>query len=223
MKCINCKIDMKTEKGSYPFTTKALGNIQIPNISRYICESCGETILSKDQAEKIDSFIKKAVEIAIGNIPINNFISASEVASILKISKQALSKNKRINRGFIYFKELDGRKYYDIDSVKEFKNSGDGRIRINSGNNVDRNYSDIYERYYRDSIKIQQHIIGNVLKKVSFVSESSSNNTPLRVTPQKTISRESITEAMPGYEYSSVNTSIDAFIAKQNNESQGVR
>jgi hypothetical protein len=62
--------------------------------------------------------------------PLNAFISATETASILGISRQALHKHKRIRRGFIYCTTFGEKKVrlYLKNSVLQFKKTGDGRF-----------------------------------------------------------------------------------------------
>jgi hypothetical protein len=62
--------------------------------------------------------------------PLKEFLLGSEVAKILGCSRQALHKHKRIKRGFIHFVRHNNSIYYLKESVKKYKETGDGRIQL---------------------------------------------------------------------------------------------
>lgn len=130
MKCDNCGEETTMIVGNYPFFSNALGTISVPNVKFIKCGVCGDTYLSLQEAEKVTDFVREREIEAISGIPIGEFVSQNEAANILGMSKQAFSKNSRINRGFIYSIRIDGRSFFYRKSVEQFNNTGDGRIRL---------------------------------------------------------------------------------------------
>ncbi len=130
MKCDNCGKQAIEIVENYPFYSKALGTISVPNVKFIKCELCGETYLSILEAEKVTNYVRMKEKEAISAIPIDEFVSQNKAATTLGMSKQAFSKNSRIKRGFIYSVQIDRRNFYYSKSVEQFKNTGDGRIRL---------------------------------------------------------------------------------------------
>ncbi|MDP2379937.1 MAG: hypothetical protein Q8M35_05540 [Pseudohongiella sp.] len=110
--------------------TKEFGSVEVPNTVFFNCSSCGDRSLDSDQAQKVTAYVDKAVRTAISSLPINEFVSASTASGMLNLSKQAFAKNNRINRGFIYAHEIDGRRYYVRRSVEAYKLCKDGRVSL---------------------------------------------------------------------------------------------
>ena len=90
----------------------------------------GELFLNAETAERIDSEIDRLHKEFLNSQLMANFISISEAIEILGITKQAFSKNKKINRGFIYFIEKDDKKLFLKESVELYKETKDGRFSI---------------------------------------------------------------------------------------------
>jgi hypothetical protein len=108
-----------------------LGEVSILGIKYEICMSCADITLSYEEGQKANRRLKAKEKEALECLPFKSFITMNEAAEILETSKQAFNKNSRIKRGFIYFVEMDGRKYYLKDSVLQFKENGrDGRIKL---------------------------------------------------------------------------------------------
>lgn len=131
MNCDICdkKYDLIT--ASTQFFSKALGNILVPNISRMRCSGCGKELFDSVQSKMIREYVAAKEQDAISSLPIRDFVSLNEAAQMLGVTKQAFSKNSRIQRGFIYSLSKDGRKFYLKPSIEEFKRTGkDGRISL---------------------------------------------------------------------------------------------
>ena len=94
------------------------------------CESCKEVLMSWEDAELVDKAEKDAIEEALQNKPVKDFITEKETAAILGKTKQAVSKHPRIKRGFIFQTRFDERKMYLRESVEKYKKNGDGRFRL---------------------------------------------------------------------------------------------
>jgi len=130
MDCHGCSGKIIEVKKDYHFESKALGIVQVPNITFHECTSCGKRVINFQEAKKVTDFVHKKELQALCRLPIGEFLSQNQAAEILEMSKQAFSKNSRIKRGFIYFVQIDGKKFYYSRSVEQFKKNRDGRIRL---------------------------------------------------------------------------------------------
>lgn len=131
MRCDNCNGLIKEKTDNVPFRSVVLGTVLVPTISFNQCESCGERSFDRVASEKITSYVKEKEDEEIRKLPVSDFISANDAAKILSMTKQAFSKNKRINVGFIFSVIIDNRKYYNTKSLSLFqKNGRDGRFFI---------------------------------------------------------------------------------------------
>ncbi|WP_027360575.1 hypothetical protein [Desulforegula conservatrix] len=133
MLCDLCNGNRSIVIGGLSFKSRPLGTIYVPSIRYSKCRDCGDVSIDFEETKKINAYIQKKESEAIYSLPIGEFISSNEASIILGKTKQALSKDSRIKRGFIYYVVIDGRKLYHKKSVEEFKRTGkDGRINIQS-------------------------------------------------------------------------------------------
>lgn len=144
MRCDICNGTKCKVIGSISFRSRPLGEILVPGIEHTKCCNCGDISIGYNETKKINKYILEKENEAISSLPIKHFISQNEAAEILNVSKQAFSKNSRIQRGFIYSVTIDNKKLYYKKSVEEFKRSGkDGRINI-CQHIVSQNVSKVY-------------------------------------------------------------------------------
>jgi hypothetical protein len=130
MKCNLCGKDLIKKSGDHEFLSKIAGTLIIPNIEYLECPERHIRLLSPDAHKKIIDYVSAKEGELIAQQPVNKFVSANQAAAILKMSKQAFSKNSRIARGFILGTEIDKRMYYLKESVEEFMQSKDGRLNL---------------------------------------------------------------------------------------------
>lgn len=130
MRCVMCSGQFVTIKGDLELIDKILGNLIVLDTEYEECVMCGKklyspvTMLAIEKAEDLKKkklLLKKSLE---------EFILATEVAQILDCSRQAVSKHKRIRRGFIHFVKHNGKFYYLKESVELYKETGDGRLQL---------------------------------------------------------------------------------------------
>lgn len=133
MKCHECGSNYKTIQTNFRIKSKIVGNVIVPKVELEECKKCGDQLLDNAASLKVAEYIKAKEAEAIGRQPISEFIDAQKVTEILGISKQALSKNPRIQRGFILTRKLGNYNFYLKESVLKYKESGDGRILLESG------------------------------------------------------------------------------------------
>jgi hypothetical protein len=130
MRCSLCDGKIENIKGRISFKSKALGLLFVPGVSYSKCQNCGDELISIEMSKRIINYVKEKEQEAINSLPIGAFLSLNRAAEVLGITKQAFSKNNKINSGFIYSTAIDNKNYYYDKSVEAFKSKGDGRIPI---------------------------------------------------------------------------------------------
>lgn len=138
MRCYECGGTYKKHTGSLNLHNKFIGNYEIFNVEYYKCDNCGDLLFPKETTIKIEKKEQERRDSLIKQLPLEEFIFASEAAKILNISRQALHKHRRIRRGFIYSILFGGKKLYHKKSILLFKERGDGRFPLTEvpSNNV---------------------------------------------------------------------------------------
>jgi len=132
MKCTECGNEYKKVHGQYKVEDEYIGNFTIDSVNYYKCEGCGDVLLPLETAKRIEERRTEILEQWLRSQPLNTFISATETAMVLGISRQALHKHRRIRHGFIYHTTFGEKKVnlYLKKSVLQFKETGDGRFPI---------------------------------------------------------------------------------------------
>ena len=130
MKCYSCGGNYLEHFGSVNLNDDIIGNYCVYDIEYHKCSKCGTLLFSEKTVLKIEEKESEIRNKLIRQLPINEFIFASEAAEILNISRQALHKHHRIKRGFIYSTSFGGKKVYHKKSVLLFKERGDGRFKL---------------------------------------------------------------------------------------------
>ncbi len=128
MDCLECGGSFILKHDQYLYKDPYVGNIVINGIPYYKCNNCEDVLLTENMALAIDDKRKELILKYLRQYPIEDFISASEAASILRITRQALHKNRRIKHGFIYQMVFSGINVYLKQSVLQYEISGDGRF-----------------------------------------------------------------------------------------------
>ncbi|HKP97197.1 MAG TPA: hypothetical protein VJ385_15715 [Fibrobacteria bacterium] len=100
----------------------------MPDLKMDQCLNCHTQLLLPGESEKLSSYVLAQESERVGAMPISDFISEIETASLLGESKQGVNKNKKIRNGFIMSTHLSGRRFYLKQSVLLFKKNGDGRF-----------------------------------------------------------------------------------------------
>jgi len=130
MRCYKCGLTYKKYIGSLNLHNEFIGNYEIFDVEYYKCDNCGNLLFPKETTVKIEKEEQKRRNSLIKQLPLEEFIFASEAAKILNISRQALHKHRRIRRGFIYSIIFGGKNIYHKKSVLLFKKRGDGRFSL---------------------------------------------------------------------------------------------
>lgn len=128
MYCQQCDGIYKSTTEQVTIEDPYVGPITLQGIPFYKCDRCNDTLYSLEFSRALDAARANKIESFIRKFSIGDFINAAETASYLHVSRQALHKNHRISRGFIYHIKLDGITYYLKQSVELYKQTGDGRF-----------------------------------------------------------------------------------------------
>lgn len=128
MNCSNCRGKYIERHGIIRMSDKIIGDYSADDVDYYICDTCGDTIFSVDTLKIIEKARAETEEKLIKERPLGAFLSASQTADLLRISRQALHKNRRIRRGFIFKTKIDGNDFYLKESVLKYIETGDGRF-----------------------------------------------------------------------------------------------
>lgn len=143
MKCYECGGNYHKKHGRFIQKDKSIGDYYVDDVMYYECDNCSSFLLPPVTCKKLEREREKIIQQYVKNNPIDAFVSASQAAKILGISRQAFSKHRRIKKGFIYKTKLGGKTFYLKTSVDQFKRTGDGRIPLSEPTTQDR-FTGIY-------------------------------------------------------------------------------
>jgi hypothetical protein len=87
---------------------------------------CNNVMTDTDNWHRIDDERTKIETVAIGTLPIKDFVSATEAAKVLGTTRQALHKNRGISAEKIIAYHRQRRVEYYIRSVEQFKKRAQG-------------------------------------------------------------------------------------------------
>ena len=94
------------------------------------CSECGYKLFTPESLDALLSESKRKLTNWLDSQPVDSFYTREETCEVLGISKQAISKNQKIKRGFI-FRILKGNQHlYLKKSAEQYKSTGDGRFSI---------------------------------------------------------------------------------------------
>ncbi|MCK5680432.1 YgiT-type zinc finger protein [bacterium] len=130
MICLNCGIAAVEHCGDIVLNNRTIGDFTVTDITYQECSKCGEQFFSPETLDAIESKEKEIKECRLGQYPITDFIGAVAAAKILGVTRQALHRNRRIRRGFIYSVVHEGKIEYLKKSVELYKKEGDGRFEL---------------------------------------------------------------------------------------------
>ena len=125
MKCI-CSGNQQLTSEPIRFDSIIVGQVIIKNIEHWCCDVCNEIYYKWYQSDVLIKAVRKLEKAEIMKQPLEDFITSSETSEILEISKQALSKNPRINRGMIMWVTMGNVKLFLHKSVELYKETGKG-------------------------------------------------------------------------------------------------
>ena len=130
MRCYQCGETYIAKHESLELTDKYIGPFIVEEAEYFECDKCGDYLFSPETSKRIEMARGLAFEEKLQSLPIRDFVTAVEAATILGISRQALHKHRRIRRGFIFQTQLSDKTVYLKKSVDLFKETGDGRFQL---------------------------------------------------------------------------------------------
>lgn len=127
MRCYQCGGAYNETSDRYEFVDPYVGPIAVQGIPYFKCNQCDDVLFTVEMSQALEVARNNRKQELLNQFPIGDFISASETASLLGISRQALHKNRRIRHGFIHQTTFGESTAYLKKSVIKFKRTGDGR------------------------------------------------------------------------------------------------
>jgi hypothetical protein len=133
MRCYKCGGTYIEKSDLYEFVDPYVGPISVQGIPYFKCSQCDDVLFTVEMAQALEEARNNRKQEILNQFPISDFLSASETASLLGISRQALHKSRRIRHGFIHQTTFGGATVYLKKSVIQFKKTGDGRFPLYAG------------------------------------------------------------------------------------------
>jgi len=130
MNCAECDGIYIEKKGSVTLPDRILGEFEVHGLSYEQCPECGDLLFSMPSARKIYQARKQQIDAALKAQPLRNFMTCTEVATFLGMTRQAVHKNARIRRGYILQTTFNRKTVYLRESVLRYKFRGDGRFSL---------------------------------------------------------------------------------------------
>lgn len=128
MRCSECGGEMVFQHGTIEMASLCLGSFRLSDVDFWVCLECHERILPADTWAAADLEEERLIGERVAALPVGEFLSAAEAASLLGMSRQALHKHRRISRGFVYAIVIDKKRLYHRGSLDRFMRTGDGRF-----------------------------------------------------------------------------------------------
>jgi hypothetical protein len=128
MNCYQCGGVYETKSDSLEIFDFYVGKIEVRGIPYYQCRNCHDILYTEEMSHAIETERNRRIHELLNQLPLADFVSSAEVASMLGISRQALHKHRRIKHGFIYQTKFAAITVYLKQSVLRFKRTGDGRF-----------------------------------------------------------------------------------------------
>lgn len=128
MNCFNCGSTYRETTDTLEVNDDYVGSIYVEGVPYYICENCQDILYTEEMAQAIEKARGSRIEELLRDLPLGDFVSASETASLLNISRQALNKNRRISNGFIFHTKIGNYTAFLRQSILRFIKTGDGRF-----------------------------------------------------------------------------------------------
>ncbi len=128
MKCGSCGAELVSVAGPLRLSDGFVGPY-VANVRDHLeCAVCGEILIPGEAAAVVDAARLRRLEELLLTRPLGDFVTASQAAEMLGVSRQALHKNRRVRNGFIFHVRFGENVLYLQQSVELFKELGDGRF-----------------------------------------------------------------------------------------------
>lgn len=128
MNCYECGSVYERKSDLLEIFDFYVGSIVVENTPYYECTDCHDILYTEEMSRAIETERSRLIHELLIQFPLADFFNSTQAASILRISRQALHKHRRIKHGFIYQTKFAGITLYLKQSVLRFKRTGDGRF-----------------------------------------------------------------------------------------------
>ena len=129
MECEECGGRVREVTGRLEFEDPYVGRIVLGTALFLKCGNCGQVLYPIETLRQIETERKDLIHQAVSNFPERDFVTSSEAAEFLGVTRQALNKNRRIRRGFVYrLAKSDDCTLFLKQSLEQYKKTGDGRF-----------------------------------------------------------------------------------------------
>lgn len=130
MRCHECGGRYERRSGPLEVPDQYVGKFVVPDVEYYKCDCCDDFLFSLETAQAIERSREASLREILLSLPLAAFVTASEAAALLGISRQAMHKHRRIRRGFIFRARFGDKVVYLRESIELFKATGDGRFAL---------------------------------------------------------------------------------------------
>lgn len=152
--CASCHSIVRPFRDKIVIQDKFFGEIITTKLKFNKCSNCGRLSFPSSTVKIIDKFRYERKHSLLKKQPIDEFITASETADLLEITRQALHKNLII-RGLVFNTTMWGKHFYLKKSVDRFKKRGDGRYSLIRDNYKKLQFFTFKDLYYDPEIDIK--------------------------------------------------------------------
>lgn len=129
MKCGECGGEFRDVQGGLEWEDYYAGKVSVAEVAYQRCDGCGETLLPPEALDAVAAERERKLDEWLQNRPLKDFWDSRQVTNFLSITRQALSKGVQINN-LVYKTKCGGKYFYLADSVRQYKKTGDGRMRL---------------------------------------------------------------------------------------------
>jgi len=144
MLCLKCGVEYEERRGDLIINDDFVGSYSVSSATWKECPECGRRLFNPQTLERMEAERQRTLDSLLRQRPIGDFLTATETAALLGISRQALHKHRRIRRGFIYSIRRNGKTEYLKESVLLYKKTGDGRFSLVKADEGFPKYVDLY-------------------------------------------------------------------------------
>lgn len=133
-KCHECgrRTLERIEDGALTQDDRFVGPVTLTGVTYFRCSACDYTLYTPATMDALLAESRRKLDAWLCDQAVKQFYTSEETATRLGISKQALSKNQRIKRGYIYRIRKGKQLLYLKRSVEQYAQTGDGRFKIDS-------------------------------------------------------------------------------------------
>jgi hypothetical protein len=128
MRCTECGGEIREVVMPVIMDMPFVGQVVSRPVLHEKCQKCGETMLPREASKALDEAYYAKERQLVEAFPVGDFVPAEGAAEMLGKSRQALHKDSKIRRGFVYRVMIGNSWLYLRRSVEKYREDGDGRF-----------------------------------------------------------------------------------------------